>query len=106
MVKIDDETKQRIKTAFHAYAQGQPKVSEGMVDQLICAAIPGLTYEQLQELKKVKGGADGYSESQFFALVCSRQEFVNLCVAHFPPAPHEEKPPEIDTLALKTEKGF
>ncbi|KEG09543.1 hypothetical protein DQ04_05051010 [Trypanosoma grayi] len=106
MVKITADESQRIKTAFLSYAQGQSKVPEAMMDQLICGAIPGLTWEQLQEKKKGRGAADGFDRSAFFALVASDDQYVRFVAQHFPPAPVEEKPPEVDALELKTQKGF
>lgn len=101
-----DQT-QRVKTAFLSYAQGQPKVSEAMIDQLICGAIPGLTWEQLQAKKAVrKVGADGYDMGAFFAIVNSDPAYIAFIQQYFPPAPIAEKAPEVDALALKTAKGF
>lgn len=105
-MKLDPTQIQQVKTAFVAYSQGQPKVPLAMIDQFICGAIPGLNYEQLQELKKGKGHDDGYDIGQFFALVNSNEAFQSFCIAHYPPAPKEEKAPEVDALALKAEKGF
>jgi len=101
-----DQT-QRVKTAFLSYAQGQPKVSEAMIDQLICGAIPGLSWEQLQAKKSVKKvGPDGYDMGSFFALVHSDPAYINFIQQYFPPAPVPPKEPEIDALALKSAKGF
>ncbi|CBZ27511.1 conserved hypothetical protein [Leishmania mexicana MHOM/GT/2001/U1103] len=101
-----DQT-QRVKTAFLSYAQGQPKVSEAMMDQLICGAIPGLSWEQLQAKKAVrKVGADGYDLGAFFAIVNSDPAYIAFIQQHFPPAPPEQREPEVDALALKTAKGF
>lgn len=105
-MKLSHVQVQQVKTAFLAYSQGQPKVSLAMIDQFICTAIQGLTYEQLTELKKGKGSADGYDLPQFFQLVNSNEAFQNFCIANYPPAPEAEKAPEIDALALKAEKGF
>ncbi|KAG8344222.1 hypothetical protein ERJ75_000426600 [Trypanosoma vivax] len=105
MVKISSDETQRIKTAFLSYSQGQPKISEQMIDQFICGAIPGLSWEQLQE-KKGSGAANGYDRSAFFQLVTSDERYVQFIVANFPCAPPDEKPPEIDVLELKTQKGF
>nr|5KGQ_A Chain A, Uncharacterized protein [Trypanosoma cruzi] len=106
MVKISHEDTQRIKTAFLSYAQGQDKVTEAMIDQLICGAFPGLSWEQLQEKKKGRAAANGYDRSAFFSLVASDEQYVRFIAQHFPCAPEEEKPPEIDALELKTQKGF
>jgi hypothetical protein len=101
-----DQT-QRVKTAFLSYAQGQPKVSEAMIDQLICGAIPGLSWEQLQAKKAVrKVGPDGYDLGAFFAIVNSDPAYITFIQQYFPPAPLAEKEPEVDALALKTAKGF
>ncbi|CCW62614.1 unnamed protein product [Phytomonas sp. EM1] len=101
-----DQT-QRIKTAFLSYAQEQPKITETMIDQFICGAIPNLSWEQLQEKKaKRKGSADGYDRGEFFALVQTNPAYIDFIVKNFPPAPIEPKESEIDGLALKTEKGF
>lgn len=78
-----------------------------MIDQFICGAIPGLTWEQLQAKKAAKkGAADGYDRGAFFALVNSDPAYIKFITQHFPPAPLEEKAPEVDALALKTAKGF
>lgn len=106
MSLTQDQT-QRVKTAFLSYSQGQPKIPEAMIDQFICGAIPGLSWEQLQEKKAARKGApDGYNLGQFFALVNAEPAYVAFVEQHFPPAPPKEKEPEIDTLALKTAKGF
>jgi hypothetical protein len=106
-MKLDATQTQQVKTAFLAYSQAQPKVSLAMIDQFICGAIPGLSYEQLTDLKKAhKGSDEGYDVGQFFALVNSNEAFQHFCIANYPPAPKEEKAPEVDALALKAEKGF
>lgn len=106
-MKLDGTQTQQVKTAFIAYSQAQAKVPLAMIDQFICGAIPGLSYEQLVDLKKHhKGAEDGYDMGQFFALVNSNEAFQNFCIANYPPAPKEEKAPEVDALALKAEKGF
>lgn len=105
-MKLNHEQQQRVKTAFLAYSQGAPKVSLAMVDQFICGAIPGLTYEQLCEFKKIKGTEEGYDLPHFFQLVNANEAFQNFCIVNYPPAPEAEKAPEIDALALKAEKGF
>ena len=104
---LTHEQTQRVKTAFLSYAQGQPKVSDAMIDQLICGAIPGLSWEQLQAKKAVrKVGADGYDLGSFFAVVNSDPAYIAFIEKYFPPAPEKEKEPEVDALALKTAKGF
>ena len=105
-MKLNQVQVQQVKTAYVAYAQGQPKITPSMIDQFICGAIQGLSFEQLTELKKGKGSADGFDLPQFFALVNSNEAFQNFCIANYPPAPEEEKAPEVDALALKAEKGF
>ncbi|AAZ13407.1 uncharacterized protein TEOVI_000251600 [Trypanosoma equiperdum] len=105
MVKLTHEDTQRIKTAFLSYSQGQPKVTEQMMDQLICGAIPGISWEELQAKKGPKA-AQGYDRSAFFSLVTSDDRYVQFIVANFPPAPEEEKAPQVDALELKTAKGF
>ncbi|CCW65953.1 unnamed protein product [Phytomonas sp. Hart1] len=101
-----DQT-QRVKTAFLSYAQGQPKISDAMIDQFICGAIPNLTWEQLQAKKsKKRSSADGYDRADFFALVQTEPAYIEFIVQNFPPAPIEPKEPEIDGLAMKTAKGF
>ncbi|ORC88824.1 uncharacterized protein TM35_000152550 [Trypanosoma theileri] len=108
MVKLTHDEAQRVKTAFLSYSQGQSRVPEAMMDQLICGAVPGLTWEQLQARKPAKNSsnADGYDRSAFFALVASDPVYVQFIAAHFPCAPEEERAPEIDALELKTQKGF
>lgn len=103
---LTSEQTQRVKTAFLSYSQGQPKIAESMIDQFICGAIPGLTWEQLQAKKAVKKCTDGYDRGSFFALVNSDPAYIKFIEQYFPPAPMEEKPPEVDALALKTAKGF
>jgi hypothetical protein len=106
-MKLNQDQTQRVKTAFLAYSQAQPTISAQMIDQFICGAIPGLTYEQLVEIKKGKGAADGsYDRPQFFQLVNSNEAFQLFCVNNYQPMPEEAKAPEVDALALKAEKGF
>ncbi|EPY33337.1 hypothetical protein STCU_02291 [Strigomonas culicis] len=101
------EETQRVKTAFLSYAQGQPKVTEAMIDQMICGAVPGIGWEDLQKRKHVKHvGADGYSLPDFFAVVNSDPVYLKFICQYFPPQPKEEKPPVIDGLDVKTAKGF
>ncbi|KAH9597140.1 hypothetical protein LSM04_003454 [Trypanosoma melophagium] len=115
MVKLTHDETQRVKTAFLSYSQGQNRVPEAMMDQLICGAVPGLTWEQLQARKPAKStnankkdnnSNDGYDRGAFFALVASDPVYVQFITAHFPPAPEEERAPEVDALELKTQKGF
>lgn len=101
-----DDT-QRVKMAFLSYAQGQPKIAAAMIDQFICGAIPGLTWEQLQAKKNKKGGPDGsYDRGQFFALVHSSPEYIVFIRSYFPPAPPTPKETPIDGVELLVEKGF
>lgn len=82
-------------------------VSEAMIDQLICGAIPGLSWEQLQEKKrKTKPSGTGYDRSAFFSLVNSDPVYVAFICQHFPPAPPEAKAVPIDGLEVKVAKGF
>lgn len=104
---LTQEQTQRVKTAFLSYAQGQPKITEAMIDQFICGAIPGLSWEQLQQKKSAKkGAADGYDRGAFFALVNTDPAYINFITQYFPPAPPDPKEPEVDALALKAAKGF
>nr|CCC92402.1 conserved hypothetical protein [Trypanosoma congolense IL3000] len=105
MVKMTHDQTQRVKTAFLSYSQGQPKVTEQMIDQLICGAIPGISWEDLQA-KKGRNAAEGFDRSAFFSLVSSDERYVQFIEANFPCAPEEEKAPQIDALELKTAKGF
>lgn len=101
------EQTQRVKTAFLSYSQGQPKIPEAMIDQFICGAIPGLAWEQLQAKKAARKTPDStYDRGAFFALVNTEPAYMVFIEQHFPPAPVEEKPPEVDALALKAAKGF
>lgn len=106
MVNLTAEQTQRVKTAFLSYAQGKPKVPEAMMDQLICGAIPGLNWEQLQAKKIKKPDADGYSLGDFFAIVHSDPRFITFIEGYFPPAPPEQKQPQVDGLDVKVAKGF
>lgn len=105
---LTQEQTQCVKTAYLSYAQGQPHVTEAMLDQFICGAVPGLSWEQLQERKvRCKKDANGcYDLGAFFALVNADPTYINFIVQHFPPAPVAEKAPEVDGLALKAAKGF
>ncbi|CAD2219767.1 hypothetical protein AGDE_02902 [Angomonas deanei] len=104
---LTEDEKQRVKTAFLSYAQGQPTVQEAMIDQLICGAVPDCPWEELQERKSVREvGPEGYDLPDFFALVNSDPAYIKFIVEYFPAAPPKEKEPEVDALALKTAKGF
>jgi len=105
---LTDEDKQRVKTAFLSYAQGQPQVAPAMIDQFICGAIPNLSFEQLQAKKTVKkvGGDGGYDRAAFFALVNSSPEYIVFIRQHFQPAPPTPKAAQVDGVDVMVAKGF
>lgn len=105
---LTDEDKQRVKTAFLSYAQGQPHIAPAMIDQFICGAIPNLSWEQLQAKKVVKkaGDASPYDRGSFFALVNSSPEYIVFIRQHFAPAPPTPKEARIDGVDVMVAKGF
>lgn len=104
-MKLNPVQTQQVKTAFLAYSQGAPKVSDVMMYQFIATACPGATAEQCAEVLKGKMAPDGCDLSQWFQVINSNENFQLLCINNYPPAPTEQKS-QVDGLEMKAAKGF